>query len=68
MKKPSLVSVLALCSLAGIARAAETKRPNIILFLVDDMGWMDCGAYGSTSYEAPQMDCGPETCEKGGVS
>ena len=23
------------------SRAAEPKRPNIILFLVDDMGWQD---------------------------
>jgi arylsulfatase A-like enzyme len=32
------------------------QRPNIILFLVDDMGWRDCGAYGSTYYETPNMD------------
>ena len=24
--------------------AADSKRPNIIVFLVDDMGWTDCGA------------------------
>ncbi|MFT3920901.1 MAG: sulfatase [Myxococcales bacterium] len=32
------------------------KRPNIIVFLVDDMGWMDCGAYGSKYYETPNID------------
>lgn len=26
---------------AKAVRAAESKRPNIILFLVDDMGWQD---------------------------
>lgn len=31
-------------------------RPNVILFLVDDMGWMDCGAYGSKFYETPHID------------
>lgn len=31
-------------------------RPNVVLFLVDDMGWMDCGAYGSTFYETPNID------------
>ena len=31
-------------------------KPNIILFLVDDMGWMDCGVYGSKYYETPHMD------------
>jgi len=35
---------------------AETKRPNVIVFLVDDMGWMDCGAYGSKYYETPNID------------
>ena len=31
-------------------------KPNIIVFLVDDMGWMDCGAYGSKFYETPNID------------
>jgi arylsulfatase A-like enzyme len=37
---------------AGIGIA----QPNVVLFLVDDMGWRDCGAYGSTYYETPRMD------------
>ncbi len=38
--------------------AADTTRrqPNVVLFLVDDMGWMDCGAYGSKYYETPNID------------
>lgn len=32
------------------------ERPNLILFLVDDMGWMDCGVNGSTYYETPHID------------
>ena len=31
-------------------------KPNVIVFLVDDMGWMDCGAYGSKYYETPNID------------
>ena len=31
-------------------------KPNVVLFLVDDMGWMDCGVYGSKYYETPHMD------------
>jgi arylsulfatase A-like enzyme len=38
-----------------IVRAA-TKQPNVVLFLVDDMGWMDSGAYGSKYYETPNID------------
>jgi arylsulfatase A-like enzyme len=35
---------------------AAGPRPNIVLFLVDDMGWKDCGAYGSTYYQTPNID------------
>ena len=34
----------------------QGRRPNVVFFLVDDMGWMDCGAYGSQYYETPNMD------------
>ncbi len=30
--------------------------PNIILILVDDLGWRDLGSYGSTFYETPHVD------------
>ncbi len=32
------------------------KKPNVIFVLVDDMGWMDIGANGSTFYETPNID------------
>ncbi|NQU45161.1 sulfatase [bacterium] len=32
-----------------------TRKPNIVLFLVDDMGWMDCTPYGSKYYDTPNM-------------
>jgi len=31
-------------------------KPNVMLFLADDMGWMDSGAYGSQYYETPHID------------
>lgn len=48
------VAVMAAFCCAAV-QAAQTK-PNIIFFLVDDMGWMDCGANGSQYYETPNMD------------
>jgi arylsulfatase A-like enzyme len=33
----------------------ETK-PNVLFFLVDDMGWMDAGYQGSKFYETPNID------------
>lgn len=45
-------------SFATTARASDAPKasPNIIVFLVDDMGWMDCGVYGSQYYETPNID------------
>lgn len=33
----------------------EITKPNIIFFLVDDMGWMDSEIYGSQYYETPNI-------------
>jgi arylsulfatase A-like enzyme len=41
---------------ASMAALHASERPNVVLFLVDDMGWMDCGAYGSRYYETPNID------------
>lgn len=49
--------VIALASFVLSANfCAAASKPNVIVFLVDDMGWMDCGAYGSKYYETPAMD------------
>jgi arylsulfatase A-like enzyme len=32
------------------------KQPNLILFLIDDLGWSDIGANGSTFHETPHID------------
>jgi arylsulfatase A-like enzyme len=32
------------------------SRPNIVFFLVDDLGWKDLGCYGSSFYETPNID------------
>ena len=31
-------------------------RPNVLFFLVDDLGWTDLGCYGSKFYETPNVD------------
>jgi len=34
----------------------ETSRPNVVLFLVDDLGWRDIGCQGSDYYQTPNID------------
>lgn len=35
---------------------ATDRPPNIILFLIDDLGWRDLGCQGSTYYRTPNID------------
>ena len=34
----------------------NAQKPNVVFFLVDDLGWKDLGCYGSTYYETPSID------------
>jgi arylsulfatase A len=53
--KRILVLILALaCYAAGIS-AAE-RKPNVVLILIDDMGWTDIGCMGSDLYQTPNID------------
>ena len=38
------------------AASADARPPNIVFFLVDDLGWSDVGCYGSTFHETPHID------------
>ena len=35
---------------------AGSRRPNIVLIFIDDMGWTDTGVTGSDLYETPNID------------
>ncbi|MBE7494063.1 MAG: sulfatase [Verrucomicrobiaceae bacterium] len=47
---------LVFCLAALCSSLSAAAQPNVVLFLVDDMGWMDCGVYGSKYYETPNID------------
>ena len=35
---------------------ADERPPNVVLVLVDDLGWMDLACFGSKYYETPHLD------------
>ena len=47
--------ILAVPAAAQILRAAPT-RPNVVLFLADDLGCHDLGAWGATDLKTPNID------------
>src|SRR6478736_6656674 len=63
MKKFRRKLVVLLCALAILAivqpplPAAEVSpRPNVILIMLDDLGWADLSCYGSTYHKSPNID------------
>ena len=52
-----LAAALTLTGLAVVSpsRAAEAAKPNIVVILVDDMGWSDIGCYGG-EIATPNLD------------
>lgn len=52
------VLLLVLLSIQGTQALAQKKSdaPNVILVLVDDMGWMDLSCQGSDFYRTPNID------------
>ncbi len=53
---PAICLILSLLTTAHEAPAQQQAQPNIIIFLVDDLGWRDLGCYGSTFYQTPRID------------
>jgi arylsulfatase A len=51
----ALTAALLLAPLAAL-HAADVPKPNIVLFLIDDLGWRDLGCQGSTYYQTPNID------------
>ena len=45
-----------ICVYCGCLNSQAAKQINFVFFLVDDMGWADIGANGSTFHETPNID------------
>src|SRR5215207_5236931 len=52
---PCLLALLLSWAPGGLAATAPRPKPNVVFFLVDDMGWMDSTPYGSRYYDTPNM-------------
>ena len=55
MSLPALLTGLA-CLCAGLASAQTTKQPDIVFFLIDDLGYADCGFNGGKEIKTPNID------------
>ena len=40
----------------SVSAAAVERRPNVVIVLIDDLGWTDMGCYGSKFYRTPNVD------------
>jgi arylsulfatase A-like enzyme len=47
--------MLLLSTLLALGALPDTP-PNVVVLLVDDLGWTDLGCYGSSFYETPNID------------
>ena len=60
MNRLEFLKSVALVTLAMALPAAAEERvkspPNVVFFLVDDLGWSDVGCYGSRFYDTPNID------------
>ncbi|KAM7015403.1 N-acetylgalactosamine-6-sulfatase [Tautogolabrus adspersus] len=50
----TLLSAIICCSLTE--KPSNVSSPNIIIMLMDDMGWGDLGVFGQPSKETPNLD------------
>jgi arylsulfatase A-like enzyme len=51
-----LIAIVALCAISRPGAAGAETKPNVVFILIDDMGWADCGCFGSKFYRTPQID------------
>ena len=50
------ILVFALLAFIADVLAANQPKTNVILILIDDLGWKDVGCYGSKFYQTPNID------------
>ena len=56
MNKTVITALGALSVVSCVNQPIKNDKPNIIMLLVDDLGWKDVGFNGSHYYETPNLD------------
>ncbi len=56
MKNRKILSLLVLGSLVLSSVSAQVKSPNVVIILMDDMGYGDMSCFGALNYTTPNMD------------
>jgi arylsulfatase A len=51
-----LVFTVSLIAIPAYARPTGDAQTNVVLILIDDLGWKDLGCYGSSFYRTPHID------------
>jgi arylsulfatase A len=54
--KSRLIGTLGAALVAAPFTQLTAAPPNVVLFLLDDLGWKDLGCYGSSYYQTPAID------------
>ena len=49
------ISMLIAAVLLSVQAMAAQQQPNVIMILIDDMGWADSSTYGSEYYQTPNL-------------
>jgi len=57
-RRDFITTALAATAIAGAPKVlqAQTKRPNILFILADDLGYGDLSCYGRPDYQTPNLD------------
>ncbi len=50
------ITALWFLGFTGATVSAAEQPPNVVLILIDDLGWSDLSCYGSTFYKTPNID------------
>lgn len=56
LKKIEMAVLLLLAATGFVSSVRAIETPNILLILVDDLGWSDLACYGNPRHQTPAID------------